>query len=813
MKELSAGASLAWHMAAVEAGAAKHQFIGKEHMMAGALSLEKVLGGENEGITPDMRELLQAECSSIEDVLRAFELDSTQLRRQIRTRLGKGTFKRTEKVVHRSEDCRRVFARAERMAQPGQATCLHLLAAILEEPGDVISGVLAEAGVKAADLRERALANARRETGDGRREAGEEEKILRCAQNDRAGEPEKVQAGEQKQDLTATHFLDRYGRDLTQEAKEGKLGPIIGRRQELLEVIQTLARRTKNNPVLVGEAGVGKTAIVEALAIRIAEGKDSDILGGKRIIELNIGSLVAGTKYRGEFEERLTRIIKEAQAHPEVILFIDELHNVVGAGRAEGSMDAANIIKPALARGNLSCIGATTIAEYRRYIEPDSALERRFEKVIVNEPNADETMAILRGMRPKWEEHHKVRIADKALEAAVNLSVRFDPDHQLPDKAIDLVDKAGARTRVPVLSMMPGDGRRMTDDGRREAGGEVTELTVAQVLSDKIGVPLEVVTGHLEGMAQSRLLELNSFLKKRLIGQDEAVERVCRRLLMAHAGLAQRRGPLGVFLFLGPTGVGKTQLAKLMAEFLFGSESDMIRLDMSEYMEEHSAAKLIGSPPGYVGHEEEGQLTGRLRTKPYSVVLLDEVEKAHPRVFDLFLQVFDEGRVTDAKGRTADARNAIFVMTSNIQPGKQFNVGFQDKAESRTAMQHEVKARFRAEFINRVDEQIVFRPLSEEDARRILRPMLDAISEELRKRHNVTLHVSEEAEQALAQAGYSPEYGVRELQRTVERLVQAPLSGLILSGRLKEHDAWQVVRGEQGLVVVPVVREEGYRGR
>jgi ATP-dependent Clp protease ATP-binding subunit ClpC len=427
------------------------------------------------------------------------------------------------------------------------------------------------------------------------------------------------------------------------------------------------------------------------------------------------------------------------------------------------------------------------------------------------------SLAILRGMRPKWEEHHKVRIADKALEAAVNLSVRFDPDHQLPDKAIDLVDKAGARTRVPVLSMMPGgkDGRRETEDGRGIAagtegtGGELTELTVAQVLSDKIGVPLEVVTGHLEGMAQSRLLELNSFLKKRLIGQDEAVERVCRRLLMAHAGLAQRRGPLGVFLFLGPTGVGKTQLAKLMAEFLFGSEADMIRLDMSEYMEEHSAAKLIGSPPGYVGHEEEGQLTGRLRTKPYSVVLLNEVEKAHPRVFDLFLQVFDEGRVTDAKGRTADARNAIFVMTSNIQPGKQFNVGFQDKAESRTAMQHEVKARFRAEFINRVDEQIVFRPLSEEDARRILRPMLEAISEELRKRLNVTLQVSEEAEQALAKAGYSPEYGVRELQRTVERLVQAPLSGLILSGRLKEHDAWQVVRGEQGIVVVPLIRKTG----
>ncbi len=456
MSRLSVGASLAWQIAASEVAAAEHQYIEKEHMLAGVLSLEKVLDGENAGITPDVRELLQAECSGVEDMLRAFELDSTKLRRQVRARLGMGSFKRTEKVVHRSEDCRRVFARAERMAQPAQVTCLHLLAAILEEPGEVISGVLAEAGVKPADLRERALAA----VSKGARE------IPHFVRNDKqeggAGPaPEKVHPGEQKQDLAATHYLDRYGRDLTQEAREGKLGPIIGRRQELLQVIQTLVRRTKNNPVLVGEAGVGKTAIVEALAIRVAEGKDQDLLGGKRIIELNIGSLVAGTKYRGEFEERLTRIIAEAQAHPEVILFIDELHNVVGAGRAEGSMDAANIMKPALARGNLSCIGATTIAEYRRYIEPDSALERRFEKVIVNEPSADETMAILRGMRPKCEEHHKVRIADKALEAAVNLSVRFDPDHQLPDKAIDLVDKAGARTRVP---------RPEHDAGQRETG-------------------------------------------------------------------------------------------------------------------------------------------------------------------------------------------------------------------------------------------------------------------------------------------------------------------------------------------------------
>ena len=715
MKGLSAGATLAWHMAASEAGAAKHQYIEREHLMAGVLSLEKVLDGENAGVTADMRELLQAECGCVEDVLRAFELDSTQLRRQVRKRLGKGSFKRTEKVVHRSEACKRVFAQAERMAQPAQATCLHLLVAILEEPGEIIGGVLAEAGVKPAELREQALAAV----------LGEKEEILRCAQNDKAHEREKVHTGEQKQAEAPPSYLARYGRDLTKEAREGKLGPIIGRRQELLQVIQTLARRSKNNPVLVGEAGVGKTAIVEALAIRVAEGKDPQVLGGKRIIELNIGALVAGTKYRGEFEQRLTRIIEEVQAHPDVILFIDELHNVVGAGAVGGSLDAANIMKPALARGSFRCIGATTIAEYRRYIEPDSALERRFEKVVVNEPTRDETLAILRGMRPKWEEHHKVRITDRALEAAVSLSVRLDGDHQLPDKAIDLVDKAGARTRVPMLSMMPG-GKSATVD---EVCGEVTELTVAQVLSDKIGVPLEVVTGHLEGMAQSRLLELGSFLKKRLVGQDAAVERVCQRLLMAHAGLAERRGPLGVFLLLGPTGVGNTQLAKLLAEFLFGSETDLIRLDMSEYMEEHSVAKLIGSPPGYVGHDEEGQLTGKLRTNPYSVVLLDEVEKAHPRVFDLFLQVFDDGRVTDAKGRTADARNAIFVMTSNIQARKRLGIGFQDAAGPTSETLQEVKARFRPEFLNRVDEQVVFQPLSEDDARRILRPMLDVISE------------------------------------------------------------------------------------
>jgi ATP-dependent Clp protease ATP-binding subunit ClpC len=560
--------------------------------------------------------------------------------------------------------------------------------------------------------------------------------------------------------------------------------------------------------VLVGEAGVGKTAVTEAVAIRAAAGKDPQVLSSKRIVELSMNSLVGGTKYRGEFEERVAGVIAECRAHPQVILFIDELHTVIGAGRVEGgSMDAANILKPALARGDVRCIGATTVAEYRRCIESDPALERRFEKVLVPEPSRNETVEILRGLRPKWEEHHQVKITERALEAAVDLSIRFDCDHQLPDKAIDLVDKAGARTQVPMLSLRQQEAKGGTAITRPspETGivGTVTELIIAQVLSERISVPPAVVTGHLEGMSQSRLLEMEAALKKRVLGQDEAVQQLCQRLLMAHAGLQQRRGPLGVFLFLGPTGVGKTELARSLATFLFGSGNDMIRLDMSEYMEEHSVAKLIGSPPGYIGHEEEGQLTGKLRSRPYAVVLLDEIEKAHPRVFDLFLQVFDEGRLTDAKGRTADARNAIFVLTSNIPAGKHAGFRAQESGESQSAVLGAVKGRFRAEFINRIDEQVVFRPLGKADVKAILRPMLEEIGQSLEAKHHKPLHVTEGAADFIASQGYSEEYGVRHLRRTVQTLVEAPLSRLILSGELKDWQEVEVAVSNGMIVLQP----------
>ncbi len=464
-----------------------------------------------------------------------------------------------------------------------------------------------------------------------------------------------------------TPYLNQYGDDLTRKAREGRIHQVIGRRDETLLIIQTLARRSKNNPVLVGEPGVGKTAIVENLAIRAVQGKDP-VLAGQRIVELNMGMLVSGTKYRGEFEERLTKILEELSSVPNIILFIDEIHTVVGAGSAGGSSDAANILKPALARGNLKCIGATTIAEYRRYIEKDAALERRFEKIIINEPSRDEALEILKGIKSEYEKHHNIRISNKALEAAVDLSIRFDSDHRLPDKAIDLLATAASKTELPMLSMGPDAARQPKIQG--QDGSEVTENTIAQVLSEKINVPFEVIFGKTQTGESSQLLELEAKIKKELIGQDKAVEQVCQRLQMAYAGLGRRRGPLAVFIFLGPSGVGKTELARLLAAYLLGSESDMIRIDMSEYMEEHSVAKLIGSPPGYVGHEEEGQLTGKLRTKPHAVVLFDEVEKAHSRVFDLFLQLFDEGRLTDSKGRTVDAANAIFIMTSNISADK-----------------------------------------------------------------------------------------------------------------------------------------------
>ncbi len=790
-KGLTVGLNVAWQIAAQEASVAGYQYIEKEHMFIGLCSLGKVAtyAQEREGTSPEVLEAIQAEENAIEAVLNSFKLDSTSIRRQTRQRIGQHSYRNSEGVIHRSEDCKQVFDRAAALAEKSPETsCLHFMAALMENPGGIISEFLKKNSVAPSDLAQNALKQA-------------QEQKIPCLEGS---------TNQENVSKTGTPYLDKYGRDLTKEAQQGKLGPFIGRRNELLLLIQTLARKTKSNPVLVGESGVGKTAIVEALAVRIAEGKDTTVLEKKRIVELNLGNLVAGTNLRGDFERRLSGIIEEARTHPEVIVFIDEIHNTVGAGRGEGALDAANILKPALARGDIRCIGATTITEYRRYIEQDPALERRFEKIVVSEPTAQETVEILQGLKPKLEAHHHVGISDSAIVEAVNLSVRFDNDHQLPDKAIDLVDKAAARLRVPTLSL-GSDAHEKIRKGNADVP-QVTKLTIAQVLAEKTGIAIEVITSNLDGSYGNRLLGLEEALRRKIIGQDEALNQVYQRLLLAHSGLDKHRGPLAVFMFMGPTGVGKTETAKQLADFLFGNQSNIIRLDMSEFMEEHSVAKLLGSPPGYIGYEAEGQLTGKLRTHPYSVVLLDEIEKAHPRVLDLFLQVFDDGRLTDAKGRFVDAKNAIFIMTSNlrmddVKETPQFYGVKNNKTES---IRERLSQYMRPELVNRIDEIVEFKALGKASVEQLVHPILEEICLNVKRQHGVTLQATEDAVAFIANAGYSSSYGVRELDRTIERLISIPLSRLILSGDLKKSPIWQIGCSSQEISILPFTKKSPY---
>jgi ATP-dependent Clp protease ATP-binding subunit ClpC len=780
--KISAGASKAWDLAAEEAARSRQRFIEKEHLLMGILSLDKAMeaAGEAELIT------LKAEHDAVQNVLEGAcsgPSPAMALRRALRRSLGGEDSGPDRRMIHRSDECKSIFRRARALSRSkGKVTSMHLLAAVLERHSPVIEAALAGMGASAGDLLEPAEAWIAIIEGGGLFSS----KDIKDTYNVVA---EWIERGK---GLKNGGYMEKYGSDLTKEALSGRLGPFYGRKKELLQLIQVLGRRAKNNPVLVGEAGVGKTAIVEALAARIARGKDSHVLGGRRIIELSMASLLASTKYRGDLEERLTRVLDEAIADPAIILFIDEIHTIVGAGRSDGAaMDASGIFKPYLSRG-LRCIGTSTIAEYHRYIEADPALERRFETILVKEPCREEALAILDALRPKLEEHHGVRILDDALAAAADLSMRFDADHMLPDKAVDLLDTACSGARTPSLSMNSMEELRKEVDGR----------VVAETMAIRSGLPLDIVAGH-DLRPSSRIMGLEPFLRSRLAGQDEAVERISKRLMVAYSGLERRAGPLAVFLFMGPTGVGKTETARLLAEFLFGSGSEIIRLDMSEYAEESSVAKLIGSPPGYVGYEEEGLLVRMLRARPYTVVLFDEVEKAHPRVFDIFLQLFDEGRITDSKGRTADARNAIFVMTSNIVPDAGISYDEMESGVRRKRKNGAGLEIFRPELVNRIDELIVFKPLDLGAVRRLLKNSLQETLAELEQKHHVSLRMSEGAETFLARAGYSPEYGARELRRTVRQFVYVPLSGLILSGRLAKHKKWLAVYDESGISIVP----------
>ncbi len=633
-----------------------------------------------------------------------------------------------------------------------------------------------------------------------------------------------------------TPALDQFGTDLTQMAEEGKLDPVIGREKETQRVLEILCRRTKNNPCLIGDPGVGKTAIAEGLAQRIVSGNIPEILKDKRVVTLDISSMVAGSKYRGEFEERLKKVMQELKSVGNVLLFIDEIHTIVGAGGAEGAIDASNILKPSLARGEIQCIGATTIDEYRKYIEKDAALERRFQPVTVGEPSKEEAILVLRGLRDKYEAHHGVKITDDALEAAVNLSDRYITDRFLPDKAIDLIDEAGAKVRIENLTAPPdlkkyeeemekaakekADAIRLQDfekaarlrDKEKElkekidefkknwksgSGGEnhiVSEMQIAAIVSKWTNVPVEKLTER----ESEKLLKLEEILHNRVIGQEEAVKSVSRAVRRARVGLKDPKRPIGSFIFLGPTGVGKTELSKALAEAMFGDESNMIRIDMSEYMEKHSVSRLIGSPPGYVGFDEGGQLTEGVRRKPYSVLLFDEIEKAHPEVFNILLQILEDGRLTDGKGKTVNFRNTIIILTSNVGAStikKQKSMGFatsKDEKENeyekmKENVLEELKHSFRPEFLNRVDDTIVFHKIEESDLKEIVKLMLKSVCARLEEQ-DINVNFSEEAEKYLAEKGFDPTYGARPLRRTITKIVEDKISEQILSGIVKNGD-------------------------
>ncbi|GGM80476.1 ATPase AAA [Longimycelium tulufanense] len=623
-----------------------------------------------------------------------------------------------------------------------------------------------------------------------------------------------------------TPTLDQYGRDLTALAAAGKVDPVVGRDDEIEQTIEVLSRRTKNNPVLIGEAGVGKTAIVEGIAQRIVDGDVPDVLGNRRVVQLDLTGMVAGTRYRGDFEERVKKVIDELREHgEEVIAFLDELHTVVGAGAGEGAMGAGNILKPALARGELHIIGATTLDEYRKHIEKDPAFERRFQPILVPEPTVDDTIAILRGLRDRYEAHHQVRFTDRALVAAAELSDRYLTDRFLPDKAIDLIDQAGARvrlrTRRPATALRDRERqleqlsrdkdqavadeqyerastlrdriaelRRRVDelrgDDRPTGVSTVTEDDIAEIVARATGIPVSQLTEE----ERDRLLRLEEHLRKRVIGQDEAVEAVAEAVRRSRAGLGDPNRPVGSFLFLGPTGVGKTELARALAEALFGQSDRMIRLDMSEYGERHTVSRLVGAPPGYVGYEEAGQLTEAVRRQPYSVVLLDEIEKAHPDVFNILLQVLDDGRLTDGQGRTVDFRNTVLIMTSNI--GSEaltgggpagFRAGQAEETNVRDRVMARLRESFRPEFLNRIDAVIVFRRLDREQLRRITELLL----EETRRRvhaQDITVEFTPAAVDWLAEHGHQPEFGARPMRRTIQREVDNELSRMLLSGQL-----------------------------
>jgi ATP-dependent Clp protease ATP-binding subunit ClpC len=704
----------------------------------------------------------------------------------------------------------------------------HILLGLLREQEGVAAAVLMNLGLKLDEVREEVL----NLLGHGLEasESGE-----RGGREPAGSAAESGGAPTSKGSKSRTPALDSFGRDLTELARQGKLDPVIGREREIERAIQVLCRRQKNNPVLLGEAGVGKTAIVEGFAQRVVSGNVPELLADKRIVVLDLAMMVAGTKYRGQFEERIKAVMNEVRRARNTILFIDELHTLVGAGGAEGAIDAANVLKPALSRGEIQCIGATTLDEYRKYIEKDSALARRFQEIVVDATNHDETVAILKGLRSRYEEHHRVKITDEAVAAAVEMSERYITARCLPDKAIDVIDEAGARVRLrsmtkpPDLKELDDDVERLnkakeeavanqdfekaaalrdqadklkkkkdqiTRDWRersRETDGMVDEEIIAEVVSKMTGIPLT----RLSTEDSQRLMKMEDQLHQRVISQDEAIRAIARSVRRSRSGLKDPKRPTGCFIFAGPTGVGKTLLAKAVAEFMFGDADALIHIDMSEYMEKHNVSRLIGAPPGYVGYEEGGQLTEKIRRRPYAVVLLDEIEKAHPDVFNMLLQVMEEGRLTDSFGRHVDFRNTVLIMTTNagaeaIKNESQFGFAKPEDDASYESMKSRVNERiervFRPEFLNRIDEVIIFRHLTKEDLKRVIDLELAKVKERLKER-GLTLTLTDDAKEFLIKKGSDLDYGARPLRRAIEQYIEDPLSEELLKGEFNGKDA------------------------
>ncbi|MGQ9651495.1 MAG: ATP-dependent Clp protease ATP-binding subunit [Phycisphaerae bacterium] len=776
-----------------EAQRFNHEYIGTEHILLGLVK-------EGSGVGAN--------------VLKNLDVDLRKVRLEVEKLVKSGPDMVTMGKLPQTPRAKKVIEYAieeARNLNHNYVGTEHLLLGLLREHDGVAAQVLMNLGLKLEDVREEVL------------------NLLGAGIENEESQPHAM--GEAKKGKSKTPALDSFGRDLTEMAREGKLDPVIGRHREINRVIQILCRRTKNNPVLLGEAGVGKTAIVEGLAQKIVSGEIPEILADRRIVVLDLAMMVAGTKYRGQFEERIKAVMNEVIRAKNVILFIDELHTLVGAGGAEGAIDASNVLKPALSRGEIQCIGATTLDEYRKYIEKDGALERRFQQIIVEPPTREETIQILQGLRDRYEAHHRVQITDEAIMQSVELSNRYISDRVQPDKAIDVIDEAGAcvrlktmtkppnlaeiereieklliekdeavktadyeraaelRDRAEVLRSKKDEMQREWRSRAKEVDGIVDAEVIAEVVSSMTGVPLT----RLEKGEVERLLRLEDELHKRIISQDEAIRAVARAVRRSRSGMKDPNRPMGSFIFIGPSGVGKTYLAKCLADFMFGSEDALVVLDMSEFMEKHNVSKLIGAPPGYVGYEEGGQLTERIRRRPYSVVLLDEIEKAHPDVFNMLLQIMEEGRLTDSFGRHVDFKNTILIMTSNIGADRitnQGDFGFGKRDENVTyekmkkMLQSEVERYFRPEFINRVDELVVFHKLMHDDLTRIVELELAKVVKRIAQQ-GLKLEIDQSAKEYLIEHGTDEKFGARPLRRAIENRVEDPLSEAILRGEYK----------------------------